>query len=555
MTKRELTPIDKLANSYLQEVLDITPEMVTYLGMPGACETQFSDYSPNGEATQADLLRRTLKTLDTLPVLDKTDQITADSMRYSLGLELELIDQGESGAINNINTPLQGIVGIFDNMKQDTATDWQTIIARIKNVPQALQGWQETLLKRAQSNVPLAAKQIELAIDEAKHIASEKSAFNYLADTCAQAYPELQSAITESTAQAKAAYMELAKFLAEKIAPHGVASEAFGEQRYALHSYQFVGAKIDFAEYYAWAEAELARIISEQEKIAHALYGQGVSVNEAMERLNHDPARQIHGSAALQQWMQETSDAAIEALSGTHFDIPEPLRKLECMIAPSGSGAIYYTGPTDDFSRGGRMWWAVPHGTETFTTWQEKTTVYHEGVPGHHLQIGYTTYLQDSLNNWRRHACWTSGYGEGWALYAEGLMVELGFMEDLGDRMGVLDGERLRTARVMLDIGVHCQLPAPAKYQHISPIWNRDVAWAFLTDNVAMDHSFLSFELNRYLGWAGQAPSYKIGHRIFNQLRQEASQKAGANFDLKQWHTDILSIGSVSLDVLRKVIA
>ena len=107
------------------------------------------------------------------------------------------------------------------------------------------------------------------------------------------------------------------------------------------------------------------------------------------------------------------------------------------------------------------MWWSVPKGITTFGTWKELTTVYHEGVPGHHLQCAQAVLRSELLNKWRRLDLWISGHGEGWALYAERLMAELGYMEDPGHRMGWLDGQSLRAARVVIDIGVHCGFDAP----------------------------------------------------------------------------------------------
>jgi uncharacterized protein (DUF885 family) len=245
--------------------------------------------------------------------------------------------------------------------------------------------------------------------------------------------------------------------------------------------------------------------------------------------------------------MQKLSDRAIEELGKTHFDIAAPLRKLECMIAPSNSGAIYYTGPSDDFSRPGRMWWSVPEGVTEFDTWRETTTVYHEGVPGHHLQVAQAVYNREELNSWRRLASWTSGHGEGWALYAERLMEELGYLEDPGDRLGMLDGQRMRAVRVVLDIGVHLgkpRLDGTGK-------WDFDYAIQQMTENVNMSKEFIHFETNRYFGWPGQAPSYKVGQRIWEQLRDEAKAKAGANFDIKAWHKRALNLGGLPLDTLR----
>jgi len=199
------------------------------------------------------------------------------------------------------------------------------------------------------------------------------------------------------------------------------------------------------------------------------------------------------------------------------------------------------------------MWWSVPEGVTEFSTWNEKTTVYHEGVPGHHLQISAAVANKDDLNMWRRLVCWTSGHGEGWALYAERLMDEFGFLADDGDRLGMLDAQRLRATRVVLDLGVHLGKPAPARYG--GGVWDAAKAWDLLTDNVTMERTMLRFELNRYLGWPGQAPSYKIGQRIWEQIRADAAAAAsarGESFSLRDFHSRALNLGSLPLDVLRE---
>lgn len=555
---RPVTDIDNLSNRYVSDLLDRTPELVTALGLGREDDGGFSDYSPAGLADLNDLNVATLRKLNALEPADDVDRVTKAALATSLESEIDYFERGEVGEINVIASPLQSIQEIYDNMAQDSAADWQLITRRLGNTASALRGWQETLLRRAQSGPPTAAKQIELAIAQAEHKAGSRSPLADLAARGGAAHPELADSLRQAADSARQAYGELAAFLREQILPHGAASEAFGRERYAPRLRESTGATLDLDETYEWGLEELARIVSEQEAIVAELYGTDVSIPEALARLDADPAYQIHGTDALKAWMQETSDRALDDLHGTHFDIPTPLRKLECMIAPSGTGAIYYTGPSDDFSRGGRMWWSVPEGTDVFHTWQEKTTVYHEGVPGHHLQVGMATYMKDSLNDWRRHLCWNSGHGEGWALYAEGLMAELGYQDEPAYRMGVLDSERLRATRVALDIGFHLGKPSPKGYEHISPIWTREVAWQFLQDNVAMDRSFLAFELDRYLGWAGQAPSYKIGHRIWKQLRADAAARAAARgeaFSVKDWHMRALSIGSVGLDILRDALA
>ena len=295
--------------------------------------------------------------------------------------------------------------------------------------------------------------------------------------------------------------------------------------------------------------------MAEQRQVAALIAGPGASVPQAVAVLDADPARQVHGTAALQDWMTSVSEAAIEALDGIHFGIPAELRRLECRIAPTSTGGIYYTAPSDDWSRPGRMWWSVPPGVSEFSTWRERTTVYHEGVPGHHLQIGSAVANKDELNTWRRLVCWTSGHGEGWALYAERLMAELGFLDDPGDRFGMLDAQMLRAARVVFDIGVHLGKPAPDGFGAGS--WDAAKGWDFLRAHVATDEGTLRFEWNRYLTWPGQAPSYMIGQRMWQELRRDAAAAAaerGETFSVRDFHARALAVGSLPLPVLRAAV-
>jgi uncharacterized protein (DUF885 family) len=356
----------------------------------------------------------------------------------------------------------------------------------------------------------------------------------------------LARTLADNSAAARVAYDELRSFLAEELAPVATEVDAVGRELYALNSRRFLGATIDLDETYEWGREELARMVAEQTAIANEILP-GASVEEAVAHLEADPARKLVGTDALQKWMQETSDRAVAELGATHFDIPEAIRTLECMIAPTQEGGIYYTGPTDDFSRPGRMWWSVPEGVTEFDTWRELTTVYHEGVPGHHLQIAQAVYNRTELNSWRRLLAGTSGHAEGWALYAERLMQQLGYLDDPADRLGMLDGQRMRAARVVLDIGVHLGKPRLDG----DGTWDADYALDFMRKNVNMSDQFVQFEVNRYLGWPGQAPSYKVGQRIWEQVRDAYQAERGADFDVKDFHKRALDMGGVGLDTLR----
>ena len=223
---------------------------------------------------------------------------------------------------------------------------------------------------------------------------------------------------------------------------------------------------------------------AEQEKIAHELYGSDCSVRSAMRKLNHEDRYTLRGTDALVEWMQSTADGVIAELNGKEFDIPEEVEEIECCIDPAGTGGIFYTSPSDDFSRPGRMWWSVPAGQELFHTWQELTTVHHEGAPGHHLQIG-AALTQPDLNLWRRAVTWNSGHGEGWALYAEALMAELGYMDDPGFRMGLLDAQRFRAARVVVEVRDVSFADAPSTLVAATELRAVPIRSAFVTSSAS----------------------------------------------------------------------
>jgi uncharacterized protein (DUF885 family) len=282
----------------------------------------------------------------------------------------------------------------------------------------------------------------------------------------------------------------------------------------------------------------------------------GATVAEAMATLDEDPARRIEGRENFRAWMQEHAERTISELDGVHFDIPAPAHRIEAMIAPADDGGIYYTEPSEDWSRPGRLWWSVPAGIDTFSTWKEVTTVYHEGVPGHHLQISQVRAEQKNLNRWQRLMCWVSGHSEGWAKYAERLMGELGYLDDPGPRFGMLYAQLTSAAIAALDIGVHLELEIPkGTGWREGERGNAEIAREFLRAHSSWEEKRLRFELHRFLGWPGQAPSYKLGERIWLQAREDAKARAGAAFSLKDFHSKALSLGVMGLDPLREALA
>jgi uncharacterized protein (DUF885 family) len=545
---RKPTQLDAIADSWVEKMAELSPSFATYIGRKGF-DDQLDDFSPEAQHHQIAESNKFYEQVKNAPVADKVDEVTKDAMMENFQLNVELHDSGMwKRDLDVIASPAQGIRDIFDLSPTHDEEAWVNLVKRMNAVPQTIDGYIRSLRLGIEAGDTPAIRQVIMNIDQADGIAAADGFFIKFSEG-AKVDGSLKTEIERAGRSATEGYAKLAEFFKSELLPKANSVDAIGRERYALFSRKFLGARIDLDETYEWGIEELARVTAEQNAVANEIKA-GASVQEAIEVLNNDASRKLHSTEELQRWMQNLSDTAIEKLNGVHFDIAEPLRKLECMIAPTNSGAIYYTGPTDDFSRPGRMWWSVPEGVTEFDTWRETTTVYHEGVPGHHLQIAQQVYNREELNSWRRLASWSSGHGEGWALYAERLMADLGFLDDPGNRLGMLDGQRMRAARVVLDLGVHLG----KKKLDGSGVWDFDYALDFMGKNVNMSKEFVNFEVHRYFGWPGQAPSYKIGQRIWEQIRDDYQTKKGAEFDIKEFHRTALNLGGLGLDTLKRAV-
>lgn len=556
---REWTDLDLACDRYIRDYAKLDPIAATDWGMlddPSA----LPDLSPDGLDARAELDAAFLASIPGLGIRDDVDQVTADALNDRLALAGLLHDGKEDAAeLNNLASPLQAVTQAFSLMATKTVDDWKHIVERMKRVPTAVRQYAESLRYAADSGIVAARRQVLIGIGQCETIGTPGSSgafFELLIKDCPSSVADHlgRGALEDAASTAAKAYRWLGAWLKDNLLPLAPDHDPVGRDRYELFSALFVGARVDLDETYQWGIEELARIVSFQEEIAADLYGRGTSVAEAYRRLDQETRYELHGEDALLQWLQSTGDRAIADLNGTQFSIAPELRVLQARIAPSKEGGVWYTGPSADFSRPGQMWWSIPEGDTVFHTWQEKTTVFHEGIPGHHLQIAQAVYESGSLNLWRRLGSWNSGHGEGWALYAEKLMADLGYMADPGDRMGMLDGQRLRAARVVLDIGMHLGKPRLDG----GGAWDAEYAHEFLQANTAMSAGQVKFELDRYLGWPGQAPSYKIGERLWLGLRDDYvkahSSEGGREEIVRSFHTKALSVGCLPMDTLRQAV-
>lgn len=555
----------QVADRYVDAVCDLDPIVATQLGTrPG--DDRLPDTSPTGLAAEAELIRTTLTELDRVlaadPSLDDdpVERRCARLLRERLTAALDLHEAGEDlRAVSNLFSPVHAIRQVFSMMPTRTPEDWAVLARRLARVPAAYRGYCESLSAGAARGLFAAPRQVHTVVGQL----DEWLAGPYFAGLVAPGPDEVRAELDAAAAAADAAVATVRDFLRDTYAPQAAGTpDAVGRERYARFARSWNGSDLGtgrgLEEAYAWGWAEHQRILTEQRTEAEKVLP-GATPMEAMRWLT-EHGEAVEGVEPVRQRLQAMMDDAIEALDGVHFDIAGPVRQVEAMIAPPGSAAApYYTRPTQDFSRPGRTWLPTL-GRERFPLWDLVSTWYHEGVPGHHLQLAQWAYVSGDLSSYQTSLGSVGANVEGWALYAERLMDELGFLTDPGARLGYLDAQQMRAVRVVVDIGMHLELPIPddtegAVAAHRGEPWTPELARAFFGENCGRDADFLDSELVRYLGMPGQAISYKLGERAWLAGREAAQQARGTDFDLKAWHMAALSQGSLGLDDLAAELA
>ncbi len=552
------------SNAFVAELCALSPMTALWLGRRENAPDGLDDLSPDGLAAVADLVSRTCRTIEAAPSTGTDDDVAREVILERLSVDRDRYDSGWAHAdLNVMASPLQEVRMVFDLLPTAGDDDWDDVVRRMAAVPAALDGYRRSLSHAAARGRVAAQRQVDKCAEQCQTYAgtaSQPGFFSRLAESrdadSGDADDRLGRRLRDAARAADAAYGALGWFLRTDLRPQAPELDAVGEERYVLASRQFLGDTVDQAETYRWGWQQFLEIEAELHRVADRITP-GAGPQAAADALDADPDYQVHGVDGLRDWMQQLANAAVAELGRTHFDIPDVMRTIECRIAPPGGGVgAYYTGPSDDFSRPGRMWWSVEPGRDVFSTWRETTTVYHEGVPGHHLQIATATHARDHLNDFQRLMSGTSGHAEGWALYAEQLVRELGYLDSDGLLLGLLDSQLFRTARVIVDIGMHLQLAIPSGTGfHEGERWTPALGLEFLLTRTITDPAHCRDEIDRYLGWPGQAPAYKVGERVWLDARDAARRHQGAAFDLKDFHTSALRLGGMGLGPLARRLA
>ncbi|ASW57542.1 DUF885 domain-containing protein [Plantactinospora sp. KBS50] len=552
-------PIRDLADRYVHRFAALNPLVATWLGLPVG-QDRLPDLSPAGRIAHDELSRGTLTELAAAEraaagagTLTDIERRCGRLLRERL--EADLATSGDDEYLRelvNVFGLQERVQEIFALMPTDGPEDWAAVARRMRRLPAALADFRETLEQAAdRGGFTAAPHQVELLADQLGQWLAEAGGRGWYAGftDAARVSGPLRAELDAAAADAAAGTAGLRDWLRTGYLPRVAGGpDAIGADRYRVWARFWTGADPDLVETYEWGWATYRELSAQVERAAGQVLP-GATPRAAMRHLD-EHGEAVEGVEAIRVRLQQLMDETIRDLDGTVFELAPPLRVVQARIAPAGSGAAYYTPPSQDFSRPGRTW--LPgNGQTRFPLWQLLSTWYHEGVPGHHLHLGQWVYVADRLSLYQSSVGGVDACTEGWALYAERLMDELGYFADPGDRLGYLDRQLLRAIRVVLDIGLHLELPAPAD----SPLgagrrWTPELARAFLGAHSGQPAAALDAEVGRYLGLPGQAISYKLGERAWLAGRaaaEAAHRDRGTEFDTRSWHMAALSLGSVGL--------
>ncbi|MFB6665489.1 DUF885 domain-containing protein [Streptomyces parvus] len=544
----------QVADAYVDALIELDPITGTYLGVPESSR-RLPDFSPAGQEASAGLLRETLRKLDAaerLPGADSdAERRCGRLLRERLTAELA-VHEAEEGlrAVSNLSSPAHSITEVFTLTPTATDEDWAAVVERLRAVPAAYEGYRASLALGLERKLYGGPRATATFVGQLTEWGGEGEGDGFFAEFVAPGPASLRAELDEAARLATASVLALRDWMLDVYAPaiEG-APDPVGRERYARWSRLYNGTDLDLDEAYAYGWSEYHRLLAEMKTEAEKVLP-GAGPWEALAHLDVH-GKHIEGVDEVRDWLQGLMDEAIEALDGTHFDLAERVRKVESRIAPPGGAAApYYTSPSEDFSRPGRTW--LPTMGETrFPVYDLVSTWYHEGVPGHHLQLAQWTHVADTLSRYQASVGMVSANAEGWALYAERLMDELGFLPDPERRLGYLDAQMMRACRVIVDIGMHLELEIPADSPfHPGERWTPDLAQEFFGNHSGRPADFVESELTRYLSMPGQAIGYKLGERAWLLGRENARAAHGDAFDLKAWHMAALSQGSLGLDDL-----
>jgi uncharacterized protein (DUF885 family) len=534
-----------LFEEFYQTGLKNSPERATAVG----------DYRYNallGEHSLAEIARQHaeadgfLKRLEAIPTDGMSD---ADLLSHQL-LQRQLEREDVNYSLKNFEMPINQQNGIHTHLADlplsmpfDSVKHYQDYISRLGQIPRVLDQTMEVMQQGEKDGLMPAKIVLEKLPSQCDGIVAAnpfmRKPKNFPASFSDADKKRLIDEITKVVNdEVFPAYKKFAEFLRTDYDPKGrdklsVESLPDGKRRYAEAVKMMTTTNFTPAEVHAIGLKEVARITAEMAELAK---GQGYKdLASFREAINKDP-----------KWKPTSEQQIVDDFSkyihGMEPKLPELfglLPKSPVTVEPipdfAKAESTHYVPGTPDGKRPGRVVVAVANPT-TRTLVLDEAVAYHEGVPGHHLQISIAQQLK-GLPKFRLHGFY-SAYTEGWALYAEGLGKEIGFYQNPVSDYGRLNSELFRAVRLVVDTGIHDQN------------WSRQQVIDYMHANDVND-AVAQTEADRYIAWPGQALAYKMGQLTILKLRSEAKAQLGPKFDIKAFHDEILNGGAMPLDLLQ----
>ena len=541
--------VNDLADRFWDGVLEREPTWATLLG-DERFNDRWPDLGPDGRAAEEAAYRSVLAEASEIPVdrLDTEQVITRDMLVLVAENHLEALAQKQYQlAIDHMSGPQVWPSEIAQYQLADTPERVEKLLTRYVRYPDLIEQYVGTLAEGIADGRTAAAVPVRRAIEQIDRLlgmpAAESPAVT-MVQTGDGDRPRIVDAVERHV---YAGLRRLRAFLADEYERHarqqpGISATPGGDEAYRLAIRMQTTVETTAEEVHAFGLADLEAIEAEKDEIARSL---GHPDRHALrEALASDPANHTDDPDALVRLATEQTDRAYAAAPRYFGRLPsancvvkavEPYREAE-------SPPAFYMPPTVDGSRQGQYY------INTYQPMERElhkiaAITFHEATPGHHFQIAIEMEL-DGLPAFRTLGARMAGvaYVEGWGLYCERLSDEMGLYASQQERLGMLDAQSFRAARLVVDSGLHAMN------------WTREQAIEFMHERGSLPPVDAAIEVDRYTVWPGQALSYKLGQREIERARVEVSEAMGDRFDLRAFHDEVLAHGSLPLATLRREI-
>jgi uncharacterized protein (DUF885 family) len=518
--------------------------------------TSYGDYRYNsqlGQVSLADIARQHAEADDFLARLKAipADGMSDNDLLSHRILEKQLEREDVNYALKNYEMPVNQQNGVHTRLADlanavpfDSVPHYQDYISRLHQIPRVLEQTTEVMRQGEKDRLMPPKLVLEKLPGQCDGIIAANPFLEptkkFPAEFSEQDKKRLTDEITKAiNDDVFPAYKKFAEFLRTEYDPKGraelaIESLADGKRRYAEAVKQMTTVNVPPAEVHEIGLKEVARVTAEMTKLAE---GQGYKdLASFREAVNNDPK----WKPTSEQQILDDYKKYIHQMEPKLPELFGLLPKSPVTVEPipdfAKAAATHYIQGTPNGKRPGRVVVAVSNPTKR-TLVDDEAVAYHEGVPGHHLQISIAQTLE-GLPKFRLHGFFTA-YAEGWALYSEALGKEIGFYKDPVSDYGRLNSEMLRAVRLVVDTGIH------------DKNWSRQQVIDYMHANDIND-ALAQTEADRYIAWPGQALAYKMGQLTILKLRDEAKTQLGEKFDLKAFHDEILNGGAMPLDLLQE---